>query len=155
MTTQVRIGDAERDAAAAALGDHYAAGRLTKTEYDERVDQVWAAWFQADLDPVFADLPRPRAGGSGARPSADLVPGRDGADGVRRIGGRSWQLMPHPAVFALPLLWIMPVAVIALIVVAIVVGAPWLLFMLLWFCAFSGFGSRQRHRARSWHPQHH
>jgi dihydropyrimidinase len=30
---QLRIGDAERDSAATALGEHYAAGRLTKEEF--------------------------------------------------------------------------------------------------------------------------
>ena len=33
---ELRIGDAEREAAVTALGEHYAAGRLTKDEYDER-----------------------------------------------------------------------------------------------------------------------
>ena len=31
----LRIGDAEREAAAQALGEHYAVGRLTRDEYDE------------------------------------------------------------------------------------------------------------------------
>ena len=35
---ELRIGDAEREAAVTALGEHYAAGRLTKEEYDERAD---------------------------------------------------------------------------------------------------------------------
>ena len=35
---ELRIGDAEREATISALGEHYAAGRLTKEEYDERSD---------------------------------------------------------------------------------------------------------------------
>ena len=55
---EVRIGDAEREAAVAALGDHYAAGRLTKEEYDERSGQAYAARTRSGLLPLFADLPR-------------------------------------------------------------------------------------------------
>lgn len=52
-----RIGDAERIAAAEALGEHFAAGRLDKDEYDERSARVWAAKTESDLRPVFGDLP--------------------------------------------------------------------------------------------------
>jgi hypothetical protein len=54
---QLRIGDAERDVAAAALGEHFAQGRLTLDEHAERLDQVWAARTRGDLEPVFRDLP--------------------------------------------------------------------------------------------------
>ncbi|PUA81936.1 DUF1707 SHOCT-like domain-containing protein [Nocardioides currus] len=52
-----RIGDAERDVAAARLGDHFAAGRLDHEEYDERLDAIWSARTHADLDQVFWDMP--------------------------------------------------------------------------------------------------
>jgi hypothetical protein len=55
----LRIGDAERDRALSALGEHFAAGRLTREEYDERADAIWSARTQRDLEPMFADLPRP------------------------------------------------------------------------------------------------
>src|SRR4051812_13703703 len=63
MTPQpeLRIGDAEREAAVSALGEHYAAGRLTKDEYDERAAVAWTAKTNAALWPLFADLPRPQA----------------------------------------------------------------------------------------------
>src|ERR1051325_9251968 len=35
-TNSIRVGDRERDAAAAALAQHYAQGRLTAAEHDER-----------------------------------------------------------------------------------------------------------------------
>jgi hypothetical protein len=57
MSPQTRIGDVERDAAAAALGDHYAAGRLDHDEYSERLDAAWSARTRADLDMLFHDLP--------------------------------------------------------------------------------------------------
>jgi hypothetical protein len=54
---QLRIGDAEREAAAAELGEHYAQGRLTAEEHAERLDRVWAARTRGELGPVFRDLP--------------------------------------------------------------------------------------------------
>ena len=56
---ELRIGDEEREAAVAALGEHYAAGRLTKEEYDERAERAFAARTRSQLLPLFADLPRP------------------------------------------------------------------------------------------------
>lgn len=55
----LRIGDREREAALSALGEHYAAGRITKEEYDERSAAIWAARTNAQLWPVFSDLPGP------------------------------------------------------------------------------------------------
>lgn len=55
----LRLSDAEREAALARLGEHYAEGRLDKDEYDERSDAIWTAKTRADLAPVFADLPAP------------------------------------------------------------------------------------------------
>ena len=53
---QLRISDAEREQAAADLGEHYAQGRLTAEEHAERLDQIWAARTRAELA---AGLPRP------------------------------------------------------------------------------------------------
>lgn len=58
MSGETRIGDAERDRAAAALADHYAAGRLDHSEYSERLDAIWTARTRADLDVLFHDLPQ-------------------------------------------------------------------------------------------------
>jgi hypothetical protein len=54
---QLRIGDAEREAAATELAEHYAQGRLTTEEHAERLDRVWAARTRGELGPVFRDLP--------------------------------------------------------------------------------------------------
>lgn len=53
----LRVGDADRLAAANQLATHTAAGRLSLAEHDQRVTAVWAARTRADLDAVFADLP--------------------------------------------------------------------------------------------------
>lgn len=54
---QVRVGDAEREAAVTALGEHYAAGRLTLEEYDQRTSHAFSARTAADLWRLFCDLP--------------------------------------------------------------------------------------------------
>jgi hypothetical protein len=64
---ELRIGDQEREAAVAALGEHYAAGRVTKDEYDERAERAWAAKTNSDLMPLFLDLP-PLPSQRGAHP---------------------------------------------------------------------------------------
>jgi hypothetical protein len=53
----VRIGTLEREQAAAALAEHFAAGRLDTDEFDARVREAYLAKTAADLVPLFADLP--------------------------------------------------------------------------------------------------
>jgi uncharacterized protein DUF1707 len=53
----IRASDEDRGRAAAALGEHYAAGRLTLEEFQERLDQVYAATTLDELDRLMADLP--------------------------------------------------------------------------------------------------
>lgn len=53
----IRIGNAEREAAVRALGEHYAQGRLDQEEYEERTTAAYAARTSDDLVPLFEDLP--------------------------------------------------------------------------------------------------
>jgi len=55
-----RIGDDERERAAAHLREHLAAGRITADEFDQRVGAALQARTQPDLDVLFRDLPEPR-----------------------------------------------------------------------------------------------
>jgi len=57
----MRLSDAEREAAAADLGEHFAQGRLTADEHAERLEQVWAAKVRGEIAPIFRDLPSPYA----------------------------------------------------------------------------------------------
>ena len=57
MNGETRVGDAEREQAASALAEHYAAGRLDHAEYSERLDAIWTARTRGDLGIVFHDLP--------------------------------------------------------------------------------------------------
>jgi Flp pilus assembly protein TadB len=59
VNDRLRIGDAEREAAARELGEHFAMGRIDADEHAERLEQIWAARTAADLAPAFRDLPRP------------------------------------------------------------------------------------------------
>lgn len=60
----IRIGDAERNAAVDALGEHLGSGRLNLDEYGERSTKVTNARTMADIDAVFGDLPEPRPVGA-------------------------------------------------------------------------------------------
>ncbi|MGB6180217.1 MAG: DUF1707 domain-containing protein [Rhodococcus sp. (in: high G+C Gram-positive bacteria)] len=53
----VRIGNAERERAFSLLSEHYAAGRLGTSEFDERSAAVSAAVTRGELVPLFDDLP--------------------------------------------------------------------------------------------------
>src|SRR6185437_8136304 len=101
----VRIGDAEREAAASSLREHYARGRLTHEEFQQRLDAVFEARTDLDLAKINADLPyinpyaapwppqQPTRAGSqnpgGTRPIGSGSPGGSGA-GYRRSAAWSW-----------------------------------------------------------------
>jgi hypothetical protein len=66
----MRLSDAEREAAAADLGEHFAQGRLTADEHAERLEQVWAAKTRGEIAPIFHDLPSPYAAVAAPTPSS-------------------------------------------------------------------------------------
>lgn len=127
--SELRIGDAERDAAVSALGEHYAEGRLTKEEYDERSGRAWSAGTNADLWPLFTDLPAARTPRSPSVRPAAPGPAKARAD-------RWWRALP-----LLPVL-----AVIGALVV--LTHMPWPLFLVLGLLWWSGFfrGGHSRRR---------
>lgn len=118
-STPIRIGDAERDEAVSGLGDHFAAGRLTREELDDRIDKAMQAKFTTELDPLFADLPK-----------VDREPVRTGPGrGVPRAGS--------------PLFLIFPLLMVALVIAAMVSNTPQILFALVWLAVLGRF-FRQR-----------
>lgn len=138
MNADLRIGDAEREAAITALGEHFAAGRIDKDEYDERSSVAWASKTASDLTPLFADLPNlhsstTKADGATSRSAdrATSAPTRRPSPGWYRV-----------ARFALvPLVIVL--AVLSLIPWFVVAVAAWLAWIGLSRCAW---GPR-----RSWH----
>jgi Domain of unknown function (DUF1707) len=57
MDDRIRISDADRERVTARLRDHYAEGRLTLDELDERVTATLQAKTAGELHPIVADLP--------------------------------------------------------------------------------------------------
>ena len=55
--TALRVSDAEREVIVDELGRHLTAGRLTISEFDERVAQVYRATTQKEATAVLDDLP--------------------------------------------------------------------------------------------------
>lgn len=53
----LRVGDADREAAAAALREHYAQGRLTLEEFNQRIEAAFAATMRSQLSALTRDLP--------------------------------------------------------------------------------------------------
>jgi Domain of unknown function (DUF1707)/2TM domain len=58
--TQIRASDAERERAVESLRHHYAAGRLTSDELEERIERAYDARTRGDIDNVLYDLPSDR-----------------------------------------------------------------------------------------------
>ena len=58
---KMRAADADRDRVVEVLGMAYSEGRLTKDEYDGRLENALSARTYADLDQLVTDLPVPRA----------------------------------------------------------------------------------------------
>jgi hypothetical protein len=59
MDDRMRASDAEREAVTARLRDHYAEGRLTHDELDERVSAALSAKTFGELRTLTTDLPGP------------------------------------------------------------------------------------------------
>jgi hypothetical protein len=53
----LRVSDADRDRALAALSEHYQAGRLTLEEFEERSEQTLKSKTARELTSLFTDLP--------------------------------------------------------------------------------------------------
>ena len=54
---KIRAADADREHMADLLGTAYTEGRLTKDEYDARLEAAWSARTYADLEQLVTDLP--------------------------------------------------------------------------------------------------
>jgi hypothetical protein len=59
MQDYMRVSDSDREQVAERLREHFAAGRLTSEELDERVDAALNAKTVGELRAVMADLPEP------------------------------------------------------------------------------------------------
>ena len=66
----IRASDADRDRVAGVLGAAYGEGRLSKDEYDGRLEAAFAARTYADLDRTVTDLPLPARTSPAADPAS-------------------------------------------------------------------------------------
>lgn len=67
----LRVGDAERQAAIAGLGEQWRAGRLDPAEHERRTTAAFSATTRSDLDVLFADLPgEPGVAAGGPTPAS-------------------------------------------------------------------------------------
>jgi hypothetical protein len=121
MDDRFRTSDADRDRVAALLREHFAAGRLTAEELDERLTATLNAKTFGDLRRALADLPGP-------------------APAMREANRDPPQVAP---------LWIparrrpriLPLAALALVAALLIPGAGWLFpaffqaVLLLWLVA--------------------
>jgi hypothetical protein len=103
-----RIGDADRDAAAAELGEHYAAGRLTLDELHDRLGHVLAAQTRGQLLQVMADLPAPRwpIAGTTARAAAPSQASRSRQDQERGASGNVSRFAAVALLLVAMLIWL-------------------------------------------------
>jgi hypothetical protein len=107
MDDRIRISDADREQVTARLREHFAEGRLSSDELDERITAALSAKTFGDLRRIMADLPDP----------APVTPPdwRSAPMRGRRGGGIAWR---GPR--------LLPLALIVLIAALVIPGAGWL-----------------------------
>jgi hypothetical protein len=116
------VSDADRDAAAAALGDHVAEGRITLVEFRDRLDQVYAARTAGDLDQAMAGLAPRRVTAVDERSARRSARYRRGWVRFARVNAVVWAL------------WLAVSLVVAHAVVLfpLVLTLPWGVARLVW-----------------------
>jgi hypothetical protein len=137
MDDSIRVSDADRDRVTVQLRDHFAAGRITPGELDERLSAALNAKTFGDLRGIMSDLPGPVPAPLGAVPPAQpAMP----AWAVRR------RHPPFP-----------PLILLALLTVVLVPGAGWLLaafvnvILLFWLMTFVVGAFAFGRSRRRWH----
>ena len=92
---EMRVSDAEREAAAAELREHFASGRLNQDELDERLSSAFAAKNRADLNALFTDLPSSGPGwaaaSGGGQTSKPFGPGAQAWGAATSDASSGWQ----------------------------------------------------------------
>jgi len=105
MDDRIRISDADRERVTGRLREHFAEGRLTSEELDERISAALGAKTYGDLRRVMADLPEP----SPVPPHVRQAP--------------PWAYRPGFVAWRGPRL--LPLAILLLIAALVIPGAGW------------------------------
>jgi hypothetical protein len=106
MDDGIRISDTDREGVISRLREHFAEGRLSSDELDERVSAALSAKTFGDLRRIMADLPDPAP-----------------------VSPQAWQSPPWPVRYGAVSRHrprILPLAVFALIAALVIPGAGWL-----------------------------
>jgi len=146
MDDSIRVSDADRDRVTAQLRDHFAAGRITPGELDERLSAALTATTFGQLRRIMADLPGPVPAPLGAAPPA--LPATP-----------AWAIRRRPP--------FPPLILLALLAALLLPGTGWLLaavvnvVLLCWLMTFVagavavGRSQRRWHHHGGWqHPRH-
>jgi Domain of unknown function (DUF1707) len=142
MNDRIRVSDADRERVAARIREHYAEGRLSAEEMDERISAALGAKTAGDLRRVMTDLPEPEPASVAPQAGPNWAGPR--WDGPRWV---AYRRRPR----------LLPLALFALVVALVLPGAGWLflavfkLVLLFWLvAALVGIVAmaRFRHRAR-------
>jgi hypothetical protein len=140
MDDSIRVSDADRDRVTAQLRDHFAAGRITPGELDERLSAALNAKTFGNLRRIMADLPGPVPAPPGAAPPGAAPPG--------------WAVRRRPP--------FPPLILLALLAALLIPGTGWLLaafinmILLFWLMTFAasavalGRPQRRRHHHGGW-----
>ena len=104
----LRIGDAEREATATELREHFAQGRLTLEEFNQRLEAALKATTQRDLNLITNDLPHATAPSTPlpVASAAGYHRERAGQDGPWGSGRRA-RLGLFPVIIAALATWLM------------------------------------------------
>jgi hypothetical protein len=116
QSPDLRIGDAEREEALKALGEHMTVGRLDADEFGERAARATAAKTRGELTQLFADLPEPHPVLAGQRAERKSVARRaeHRPAQAQRVAGA---LVPLSGIVAIALFFSVP-------------GMSWVIFLL-------------------------
>jgi len=136
MDEGIRVSDADRDRVTDQLRDHFAAGRITSAELDERLLAALGARTFGDLRRIMADLPGP-------------VPALPGAAPPPLRATPAWATRRHPP--------FSPLIVLALLAALLLPPAGWLLatfvnvILVFWLMTFVAGVAAFRRSQRQWH----
>jgi len=136
----IRVGDAERERTAASLREHFAAGRLTSEEFNQRLDATFAAKTDVDLDRLTADLPSTdhyAPPWPPSQPAGPAMPGRGRRRGYYSDGSRNSTSAGRPRSYTRISISLIVVACALLILAWPLAGLPKIVVLVLAILAFA------------------
>ena len=145
MDDRIRVSDADRDRVTGQLRDHFAAGRITPSELDERLSAALNAKTFGDLRHIMADLPGPTPAPVRTLQRPPLQ------------GAPAWAVRRHRRPFP-------PLILLVLLAALLIPGSGWLLFtfvnviLVFWLMTIIAgalaFGRPHRRWHRGSQPRH-